>query len=329
MARPKVKYGIKDIARECGISPATVSRVFHQHPNVKDSIREKVFLAAERNNYRPEDKSVRKVIGIILPDLSRHPFGIYHNALIPPLIEKIHQHGYRALLVPQDDLELMRRYFIFGVIAIAFCDEIVRDWENNFSIPLVVISSPGKRLENAYSVNSDEEHGMYLAVNHLVKNGHSKIGLIIDGTLELNITKRKRYAGFIKALEKMGCMADGDLIQMVPDENWTLALGRMLRNGATAVICSGESSGFKVDYIMNLFAKKIPEEISIITFENKIISQYCNPPHTTISQDFDKLAAEAVALVDLAMKDPSHAKDVLVDYTLIERESVKKLVESK
>ena len=325
MARPKVKYGIKEIAVECGVSPATVSRVFNEHPNVRDSIREKVFLAAEKFNYKPEQKSIGKVIGIIIPDLCRQPFGIYHNTIIPPLIEEIHRRGYGSMLVPMDDLKLVKRYFIFGCIAIAFDDEIIRDWDNHFHFPLVVINSPGKVLYNASSVKSNEEQGMFLAVKHLVDNGHREIGLLIDGNLEMNASKRDRHKGFQKAMRRMNCPPEKSLIQMSGEDNMMEAVGRLIRNGATGIICCGEISGFQVDYIMNLFAKKVPEEISIIAFENSVISEFCTPPHTTICQDFETLANEAVGMLDQTIRTNSHARDILVDYKLIQRESVRKI----
>lgn len=326
MGRPKSKCGIKDIARECGVSLATVSRVFHQHPNVNESIRDRVFLAAEKFNYKHEHKSLKKVIGIILPDVMTQPFGVYQNVLIPLLIKQIHKLGYGSLLMPIDDLYILKRYFVYGAVAIAFDDNVVSNWDNEFNIPLVVMHSPGKKLESAYSINSNEEQGMYIAVKHLVENGHRKIGLMIDGYLEMSATKRKRYDGYMKAVKAMNCVVDKELIQMSGDDEIMTAVGRIIRSGATAIICSGESRGYKIDYILNLFLKKIPDEISIITFENITTSEFCSPPHTTLCQNFETMAQDAINLVDQAIKNPSEAQDIIVDYRLIERESVKTIM---
>eukprot|EP00831_Metopus_contortus_P054871 TRINITY_DN4628_c0_g1_i2.p1 TRINITY_DN4628_c0_g1~~TRINITY_DN4628_c0_g1_i2.p1 ORF type:complete len:209 (-),score=60.83 TRINITY_DN4628_c0_g1_i2:558-1184(-) len=168
-------------------------------------------------------------------------------------------------------------------------------------------------------------HGMMLAVEHLVKNGHRKIGLIIDGNIDMNASKRKRYVGFVKAVRTYSCVEDRNLIQMATVPDWMTEIGRIIRSGATAMICCGESSGFKVDYVMNLFGKKIPDEMSIITFENPITSKYCTPPHTTIGQDFERIVSESVQQLDSAIKKSAQPNDILIDYVLTERESVKKI----
>lgn len=326
MGRKKLKCGIKDIARECGVSPATVSRIFHQHPNVKDSIREKVLCTAQKLNYRQELRSVKKVIAIILMDFDTQRFGIYHTLIIPPLVKAINSLGYNVIFVSVNELELLKRYFVFGAISVAFYNDLIsRNWDNNFNIPLTVINSPGRKLDNAYSVRSNEEQGMYLAVEHLAQNGHRKIGLIIDGNIDMNTTKRKRYTGYMKALRKFNCEEQSSLVQMPDQEDWMPEIGRLVRNGATALICCGEHSNYKVDFVMNLFRKKVPDDISLISFENNFTSGYCTPPHTTIGQNFKQLATEAAKQIDTAIKQTSQPKNILVDYILTKRESVKKI----
>ena len=326
MERKKAEYGVRDIAQKCGVSPATVSRVFHQHPNVSDAIREKVFQVAQKFNYRHPLKSGKNAIAIILPDFSISSFGPYHTAIIPKLTLEINRYGYGVILAPVNDLDIIKKYFILGAVAVAFCNDIIsHNWDNEFSIPLTVINSPSKRLDNAFSVASNEEQGMNLAVEHLVKNGHRKIGLIIDGSIDMNASKRKRYIGFIKALRAYSCVEDKSLIQMATDVNWMTEIGRIIRSGATAMICCGENSGFQIDYVMNLFGKKIPNEMSIITFENPITSKYCTPPHTTIGQNFERIVSDAIMQLDSAIKKSAQSSDILIDYVLTERESVKKI----
>ena len=325
MESKKAEYGVRDIARECGVSPATVSRVFHQHPNVSETIREKVFQVAQKLSYRHTIKSGRNAIAIILPDFSLLQFGLYHTAIIPLLASEINRHGYGVILAPVNDIDMIKKYFIIGAVAVAFCNDIIsRNWDNSFNIPLTVINSPSKRLDNAFSVASNEEQGMMLAVKHLVKNGHRKIGLIIDGTIDINASKRKRYVGFAKAIKAYNCVEDRGMIQMATTSNWMTEIGRIIRSGATAMICCGENSGFQIDYVMNLFGKKIPDEMSIITFEDPITSKYCTPPHTTIGQNFERIATEAILQLDSAIKKTTQPNDILIDYVLTERESVKK-----
>ena len=185
----------------------------------------------------------------------------------------------------------------------------------------MVINNLGGRLRNAFCVSSDEEQGMRLAVAHLVRKGHRRIGLLIDGSPERTIFKQRRRAGFLQALREFRCETAPGLIQNGVSEAWLEEIGRIIRAGATALICCGESSGYRVDFALNLYRKRVPEELSVISFENGC-SRFCTPPHTTLSQDFRRIAFESLELLELVIRDPAQGNSRQVPYTLIERESV-------
>ena len=322
MSRAKAQVGIREVARESGVSPATVSRVLRGHPGVREPVRLKVLQAAEMLQYHPDLSEEGGAIAVILPELAgSSALGNYHDQLLPPLLAEIHQRGFQAVLVPLNDLSLLRRAFPVGAIACAASGEIARNWDNRFAIPLVVINNLGGRLRNAFCVSSDEEQGMRLAVAHLVRKGHRRIGLLIDGSPERTISKQRRRAGFLQALREFRCETAPGLIQNGVSEAWLEEIGRIIRAGATALICCGESSGYRVDFALNLYRKRVPEELSVISFENGC-SRFCTPPHTTLSQDFRRIAFESLELLELVIRDPAQGNSRQVPYTLIERESV-------
>ena len=84
---------------------------------------------------------------------------------------------------------------------------------------------------------------MSLAVEYLAGRGHTRIGLLIDGSPEGTISKQRRRAGFLQAVRKFRCENDPALIQNGISETWLEEIGRIIRAGATALISCGEGSG--------------------------------------------------------------------------------------
>lgn len=322
MSRRKTEVGIREVARESGVSPATVSRVLRGLPNVSEAVRLRVLTTAGRLRYRPEPQEERGAVAVILPALAgASVLGNYHDQLLPPLLSEIHGHGFQSFLVPLGDIGLLRRCFPVGAVACAAYNDIARNWDNRFAIPLVVINNLGGKVENAFSVSSDEEQGMMLAVEYLARRGHTRIGLLIDGSPSGTISKQRRRAGFLRALQKFRCETDSALIQNGVSDNWLEEIGRIIRAEATALIACGEGSGLRVDFALNLFRKKVPSELSVISFENSG-SRFCTPPHTTLSQDFNRLASEALDLLETVIRNPAQGETRQIPYRLVERESV-------
>ena len=322
MSRRKTEVGIREIARESGVSPATVSRVLRGLPHVSEAVRLQVLTAAGRLHYHPEPPEERGAVAVILPALAGTAvLGNYHDQLLPPLLSEIHGRGFQSFLVPLDDLGLLRRCFPVGAVACAAYNDIARNWDNRFAIPLVVINNLGGEVQNAFSVSSDEEQGMSLAVEYLAGRGHTRIGPLIDGSPEGTISKQRRRAGFLQAVRKFRCENDPALIQNGISETWLEEIGRIIRAGATALISCGEGSGLRVDFALNLFRKKVPSELSVISFENSS-SRFCTPPHTTLSQDFARIASESLDLLETLLHDPAQGVSRQIPYRLVERESV-------
>ena len=90
----------------------------------------------------------------------------------------------------------------------------------------------------------------------------------------------------------------------------------------TAILAAGESVGLPVAHALNLFHYRIPEDISLISMENRRVSEFLTPPHTTIEQRMDRLAAEAVSLLEQQWNGEQPSADIAVEYCLRSRDSV-------
>ena len=220
MSRRKTEVGIREIARESGVSPATVSRVLRGLLHVSEAVRLQVLTAAGRLHYHPEPPEERGAVAVILPALAGTAvLGNYHDQLLPPLLSEIHGRGFQSFLVPLGDLGLLRRCFPVGAVACAAYNDIARNWDNRFAIPLVgfplqaYLKKKTKLLVRTYTDKVIAEVwgiiGLFTAVAVLVYGGDahmtkfimpiivlgSGIGVAISGSIISD--KWMRYSGMI------------------------------------------------------------------------------------------------------------------------------------
>ena len=112
-------------------------------------------------------------------------------------------------------------------------------------------------------------------------------------------------------------------VELYSTQSYCNALGALLDKNVTAIFAAdGESSGARVQGILQQFGKRVPEDISIIGWESEQLSNFLRPRQTTLAQNFPKLAAESLNLLEHLMDGTPHQKNILVEYQLIERDSV-------
>lgn len=320
-----MKYTIQQIAEICDVSIATVSRVFNRHPNVKAEIRQKVLATSAELGYQPRKTTRQQVIGIILPDSARDKFSPYVSTLLEELCSQIEARGYHLLIIPQTSIKLLKTASVTGVILIGFEGGLEKAWEQNEAIPMITLNSTSNNKHNVYSVNSNFQQGIEHAVHYLYEKGHRNIQLLNPGREHL-LSNLKRREGFLKACSDLKLPIDESHTASVftPEKQYT-AIGKILQQGSTALIFTGESFSINSLYMLNLFGKKVPDEISLITSEHQNVSKFCLPPLTTIEPDNGKLCSSALDLLETCWNNPLQAHDILVDYKFNERESVKQL----
>ena len=149
------------------------------------------------------------------------------------------------------------------------------------------------------------------------------IFLLIYSGNDTNWCNRNRVAGFIKALKSLQIEADDKAILYSPDVKGVYEpLGRLLKAGVTGLICAGESFGPAISYAMDLFGCKVPQDVSVITWEKKRVSEFLLPPHTTLCQDFEALCTASLDTLEALWNRSEPVRDRIIDYKLIKRDSV-------
>lgn len=312
---------IYEIANEVGVSTATVSRVFNKKPYVKEEIRQKVLGAARRLGYSPKFTVRKDNIAIIVEGLDKINLGNYETLLIATISRYLIKERFNFEIIPIHEIDFLHQNFIEGALAILYDSESIKKIKtvaNN--VPVLTINYP---LENFHGVYSDHKQGMKLAVEYLAKHRHARIGLFLDYLTSWG--SKERIKGYQESVKEFHLEFDEERIQSREKQSIFESVARIVKTKPTALIIASEDSVLPVTYALHLLDKKIPADISVVSYENKRISQYLSPPHTTISQHLEEMAEISVEKMAGIVRGEENGKVVVaIENGLIERDSVKK-----
>lgn len=310
-----MKATIRSIAREVHVSPATVSRVFSGAAQVTPQLRARVLDCARKLGYH--NSGIRNIALIARENC----FAGYDAQILQALYCEVRRRNFRAILVTTPDLGALDDAVIAGVISIAYQDGREKLWIRNRALPMVCINTTGYHLDGIYQVCSDEQQGIELALEHFYSFGHRNLGILtFCSSLPGPPGNSLRVENFHRYLEKRGCT--GTAVNMIDCNRAIDAVRKLLDSGVTAILAAGESVGLPVTHALNLFQRRIPEDVSLISMENRRISEYLTPPHTTIEQRMDLLADAALSLLEKQWNGEQNITDVAVNYCLRSRDSV-------
>lgn len=312
---------IQDIAKEAGVSTATISRVFSNHPNIRPEIRERVLKIARKHGFHPRLSNKRRNVVIVTPSKLEYPVQSYTEMLSSELSRELSARDYRTEILPQDNLERLDGIQFCAVIFAGMTDKIADDWDSRFDAPLIVLDRIlEKSPKGVFSLHSDEAQGMELAISHFVEKGHRKVGALI-GTIGLgNASVREKC--ILESLAKHKLPCDKSLVRFAGPENNLEEAGKLLRKGVDAIFCPGGNAGIITAYSLSLYGKRIPEDISIISSERSMVTRYCVPAQTSISQDYGALVSSTADIIDARLAGREFPKTTVLPYKLIVRDSV-------
>lgn len=285
---------LNDIAARLGISKGTVSKGLSNASDVSEELRRKILEAAAEMGYTGRRTAKKLCIFIQSENMGyRDPTQFGHD-LIAGFLEIARSEGWSADVVPVDVdyqravtyQEAMARGGWRGAFVLAF--SLVDPWMQEFKtsqIPTVLYDND--IMDNPFmaSVGCDNRGALSAAVRHLCTLGHRRIGLL-SGPL-YSFVLQERYKAYLSAIEECGLPVDEDLIGMgyYVAESTRKYLPRLIEKGATAILCSDDTRAMAAYTECNDRGLHIPEDVSIIGFDDLPIAAYMNPPLTTIRQN--------------------------------------------
>jgi LacI family transcriptional regulator len=312
---------IQDIAREAGVSSATVSRVFSNSSSISAETRNKVLKIARKYSYHPRLSAKRRNVVIITPSKVEFPAQNYTEMVLAEVSRILSACNYRVEILPLDNFDRLNSIQFCSAVAICTETDIAIDWDKHFEAPLILIDKQvPENSHGVYAVHSDEYQGMNLAIEHLYKQGHRRIGALISYIGIGNPEIRKK--AILQALAKHGLPMEEALVRMAGPEQFFEEIGKMLRAGIDSLFCPGSHGGIISSYVLSLYGKRIPEDISLVASERSMVSRYCVPAQTTISQDYPALASAVLDLINARINGNPFPDETVFPYKLILRDSV-------
>lgn len=314
---------IQDLAKLAGVSPATVSRAFNHHPNIKEDVRRRILELAEQHGYRPRGAQRPRHAVIILPDHEIYPIRNCLEMVMTAIARELPQRGFRIEVLPQSNLARIGSLACSGVVAIGAEPDDFAAWADRFPCPLVLVDRPARRPErNVHTVRSDEMQGMSLAIGHLRSRGCRSVGCIIHGEPGKGNADHRKEA-IRRGLLAHGYPADDAFIRVGHDEDYVATIGDLLKLGVDALFCPGGNAGVITAFALALFNRRIPDDVSLVASENLQFSRLATPPQTTIAQDHLGLAGIVAGILESHLAGIAPEPEHILPYRLITRSSVR------
>ncbi|RAV04549.1 catabolite control protein A [Paenibacillus sp. YN15] len=327
---------IYDVAREAGVSMATVSRVVNNNPNVKPQTRKKVFEAIERLGYRPNAvarglaSKKTTTVGVVIPDISNAIFAevargiedianMYHYNIILCNADKRKEKEIRVintLLEKQVDGLL----FMGGVVT----DEHLQAFQTA-TVPIVLCGTTVEGNTMA-AVDIDHEQAAHDAVKLLLDKGHLRIGMI-SGTLQDPNNGFSRYNGYKHALEEAGVAFDESLVR-IGNYRYESGIEAMkyflnLPERPTAIFSATDEMAIGAIHAAQDAGLSIPGDISVISVDNSRMASMVRPLLTTVAQPMYDIGAVSMRLLTKLMNKENVEKGkVTLMHEVIQRQSV-------
>jgi len=312
------KVTILDVARLAEVSPSTVSNLLNgRAERMKLSTKERVEQAISQLGYRPNlaarglKTGVAPLIGLIVPSVANPFFGIFARHVEEVSMES----GYQVLLgnsgrdpiSEQGYVEALWGHGVRGVILGTSPEDFMHlSALLEQGLHIVAFERPSQQIDEhiSDSVGVDNVEGAYLAVSHLTALGHQRIGFV-SGSLR-TVNRHDRLAGYRRALDEAAIQYDETLIwQGVSDIDFgdaeTMEMGRQgarellsQPNPPTALFTINDMVAFGAYAGIRDLGLKVPEDVSIVGFDDIALTEVVDPQLTTVKQPVEDIARFAV-----------------------------------
>ena len=324
-----------DVAREAGVSVATVSRVINVSGYASKKSKQVVLEAMKKLNYHPSSfaRSFKTqktgLVGVLIPILE-HPS---YSRMASTIEQKLFDLGYRAIICNSEEnedremayVEMLLRQRVEGIIinsAAQTPDSLAELAEND--IPLVLFDRylPDIKCNKVFCDNS---LGGYLGLKYLIDLGHRRIGVVAAPIYPEPIIRRLQ--GIQEALEEFDIPSDPNL--MITGNTQLFEMGydaairlMQLDSPPTAIFALTDVTAVGVMHGVVEAGYRVPEDISVLGYDDLPLASYMMPPMSTIAQPLTEMAEVAVDLLIRQLEDNTlEPKTAVLKTTLVTRRS--------
>ncbi|MFP3126389.1 LacI family transcriptional regulator [Ectobacillus funiculus] len=323
---------IYDVAEKAGVSISTVSKVLNETGSIAEKTRQKVRETMRDLNYQPSvAASVKKriqTIGLLIPSIA-NPFMAEVARSIEDHVKKF---GFSLMVCSTDNnleneieyISILKQKYVDGIIIATGLKnhKVIRELMNA-ELPVVLLSRdiPSLAID---TVLVDDFLGGYEATQYLMGLGHRKIAMVTE-SMNLSVV-RARVQGYRQALEEAGLEYDENLVLL---NNSTFDAGKHatqelldVSEPPTAIFASTEFLAIGAVKSARELGLHVPEDLSIVGFDDTILATVCDPPLTTIAQPIQEMGKRVVELLVDEIERPKEIKQrIVLSPKLVVRES--------
>ena len=336
-----MKNGVKmlDIATKLGVSVVTVSNALAGRDGVSEQMRRKICETAEKMGYKPSNTKsekkrlampkIGKNVGILTSERFVGARGTFYWELTASISNQLSQLNvctvYECVTADSEKNGILPNMVtdnkVDGIIVIGQVHRSYIDCLSKLTMPLMFVDFYDNRY-NIDSVISDSFNGGYMLTDHLVAKGHRKIGFF--GTLNTTSSINDRYLGYVKCIMENELEFRNEWI--IGDRNERGILNDKIDfpdEMPTAFVCNCDETAFRVISALKSKGVRVPEDISVVGYDNYTVSSICIPTITTVEVDLSKMAEVSVGIMAKKLADPEYSEGRrIISGRLIEKESV-------
>ena len=330
---------LKTIAKLAGVSTVTVSNVMNgKHNKASRETIERVQKIIEETGYHPSATARSlimkrsRIIAVVIPNLhAEESFSAspYNTQILGYLERYIRSRGYymmlRCVVQSFEVLSDLATWNIDGAFLLGVAADDALELQKKMDIPAVFIDTDTED-GSLVTVSIEDRKGGYLAARHLLDKGHRQIAFISTSTKSPGVMQ-ERYRGFCDAYRELGIELPPD--HLIGTENvfyeQGVEAGKLIaasRPECTAAVAAADMLAFGVMEGLRLGGRRVPEDVSIVGYDDLPECQYTHPRLTSISQHLEEKALCAGKALFSMLRNKPAARHQTVDVELIERQSV-------
>lgn len=337
---------IKDIARELGISPSTVSRALKDHPDISPDTKKAVNELAEKLNYQPNivalslRQSKTNTLGVIIPEIVH----FFFSTIISGIEDVAYSAGYNVILTQSNesaqremiDMKALFNSRVDGMLISLSRETTTFDHIESMitkGVPMVFFDRVYDN-SNVSKIIVDDFSGAKEATLHLIEQGCKRIAHI-EGSRNLDITKQ-RLNGYLEALREKGMPVDESLI--IPCPEATIEAGKKSTEKLLTmspipdgIFATNDPVAMGAMQAIRAKGLKIPNDIAVIGFSNWLFTSMMDPPLSSVDQPGFEMGQEATRLlirqIEIKSKeniDPKPETKILKTRLIVRESSLKK-----
>lgn len=333
----KQSYTISEVAKMLGVSPSTVSRAMNNAPGVSESVRKKILDFVEEIGYHPNtiaqslSRGKSNMVALILGDI-RNPF---YADLAFGIQKNLDSHGYVVTTFNSEYdfkkelqfIQFAQQYHYCGIILVTVNSEEADKYLKSLNLPVLLVNRITEHYEGSLVVTDNFQAG-YIAARHLINLGHTRIGFL-SGHHKSSTASFQRFQGYKQALSNYQLLYKEEYCMFGLD--WRMDTGYEAAEElfCKSIIQKERPSAFLLanDLLalgfMNYCGEheiQIPEDISIVSFDNIAYAGLHRIQLTTVSQHVETMSSEAASLMlQLLTEPPAEPRRVILEPTLIIR----------